>query len=120
MWDESIVDFHHGLIKKKLGNIDHKILDFSGWLKKHGGTPEKFYTYFLALFLRNGILFENFLTDGEEKMFTLEKVLPSFLFIKKKFGLKPLIVRNLPKESENDIQWFCYSDIIKDHLKDKR
>jgi hypothetical protein len=117
MWDENFVDFHHRILKDKVCDSHLKVCNMSDWIKKMGDTPEKFYVYFLALFIRNGILFENFLNNNEERMFTLENVIPSLKILLKKFGVKPLIVRLVPKETEEDIYWLCYNNSVKDHLK---
>jgi len=113
---KSVVDFHHGLFEFFKMNVGHKIHDFSGWLKKYDNNPEKFYKYFLAFFIRNGILFENFLLNKEEEKFTLQHVLPNIKLLMNEFGLKPLIVRLLPKEQEEDIHWYCYSKDLKNNI----
>jgi hypothetical protein len=69
------------------------------------------------LFIRNGVLFENFLSTKEEINFTEKTVLPNIAIIEKTFGIKPLIVRISPKEAEEDIYWQCYPAHIKKYLK---
>lgn len=113
---ENITDFHHRLFKQHQNDISHKIHDFSDWLKKYDNNPEKFYLYFLAFFIRNGILFENFLLNKEEEKFTIKHVIPNFEYLTKKFGLKPIIVRLLPKEQEEDIHWYCYTHNLKNKI----
>jgi len=117
MWDEDFIDFHHRILKNEIKDSDLKLHNLSDWLKKMGETPEKFYLYFLALFIRNGVLFENFLTNNEERIFTSENVIPYIKILLEKFGVKPLIVRLVPKETEEDIYWACYNDNIKKYLK---
>ena len=113
---ECITDFHHKLLRQHEENEKFKIHDFSDWLKKFDSDPEKFYRHFLAFFIRNGILFENFLLNKEEKKFTIEKVLPSFIFLTEKFGVKPIIVRLLPKGEEESPHWLHYHHKLKDSI----
>lgn len=117
LWGEKLIDFHHRLLKEEDVHSSFKLYDISDWIKKMGSSPEKFYLYFLALFIRNGILFENFLTNGEERMFTSKNVIPYIEILQKRFGYKPLIVRLVPKESEEDIYWMCYNRGIKKNIK---
>jgi hypothetical protein len=113
---ECLADFHHKLFNEQEKDIGNKIYDFSDWLRKYDCNPEKFYVYFLALFIRNGILFENFLESGREKDFTHKVVVPAFERIFGVFKIKPLVVRLLPKETEDDIYWDSYSS---KYLKNK-
>lgn len=116
---ESMIDFHHKLFKQHEKDIECRIHDFSDWLRKYDSNPEKFYKYFLAFFIRNGILFENFLVSGKEKEFTYNVVLPAFKHITDTFGFKPLVVQLLPKETEDDIHWYSYEDKYLENLNDK-
>jgi len=117
IWDENFIDFHHRILRHEIQNPHFKTQNLSDWLEKMGKTPEKFYLYFLALFIRNGVLFENFLTNSEERIFTSENVIPCVKILLEKFGVQPLIVRLTPKETEEDIYWLCYNESIKKHLK---
>ena len=62
----------------------------------------------MALFIQNGILFENYLLNDEEMNFTKQIVIPAFLEIEKHFKFKPLIVRLLPSKSESELYWYWY------------
>jgi hypothetical protein len=113
---DSLVCFHHNLFKKYDKHIGFKIHDFSDWLKKYHSDPGVFYVYFLAFFIQNGILFENFLTNKEEGKFTLSKIIPCFQFLTEKFKVKPIIVRLLPSETETDTGWHHYAYDLKDNV----
>lgn len=115
LWGESFVDCHHRLLYGIAPKID--IFDLSMWYEKHGGHARAYYEYFLSLFVRNGVLFENFLMDEKEHDFTIEVVLSAFESAQKRFGVKPLIVPIAPPEEATDTYWWCYPDIIKKELE---
>lgn len=108
--DVSLVDFHHDYFKKVFGeNISKIFFDASEWYENEGGRALEYYEMFLCLFIQNSILFENFvLEDKEELRFVTEIFLPSFIKIKNKFGIKPLIVALSPTNIEGDKFWSSY------------
>lgn len=105
VWGESFVDFHHGLMARHTP-IKIDMVDMSEWFSIHGGRAIGYYKYELALYLCNSVLFENFLTVGKEKQFTCDIVLPAIENLKKRFGVKPLIVPI--SDNPEDIYWWCY------------
>ncbi len=111
LWDEKFVDFHHRALNEFYKEIEFH--DGSEWVHKMGDKPINYYKYALALYIRNGILFENYLLSGKEKKFTKEILIPSFEFVKEKFGLKPLIVRLIPENEEENKYWWYYPEFIK-------
>lgn len=118
LWKEDLVDFHHHIAYGALPNTKNNIYDFSDWFKKGiEKSKQYYYAHYLSLFLCHGILFENFLTNGEELDFTQKKVIPSFNMIEKKFGIKPLIVPLTPVKEENDLYWWCYPERIKEFMR---
>jgi hypothetical protein len=116
-WGEKLVDFHHRLLNIAIPDIDKKIFDVSFWKKRKGKSLEDFYIYYLALFVRNGILFENFLLNEEESGITKNIVIPAFKKLEKLFGIKPLIVRMLPRNNEEELFWFHYPGFLKPVIK---
>jgi hypothetical protein len=106
LWDEGFIAFHHRIISHSLKHI--QCYDNTAWILKMGPNPAVYYHYFLSWFIAHGILFENFLTEGDEGRFTRDIVWPAFEKVTRHFGLKPLIVRLLPEESENDPYWCWY------------
>lgn len=104
----SLVDFHHRYFESIFPQFKGSVVDISGWLKKNGASAKEYYKSFLMLFLRDGILFENFLLDGKEVSFTNEVIIPCINEITAEFGLKPLIVALAPTEMEIDKFWFSY------------
>lgn len=107
-WGESLIDFHHRLICNIEPNIN--LVDMSDWIKGKGKKAVDFYLYYLALFVRNGILFDNYLTKGEESEFTKNIFLPNYKKVLEYFGVKPLIVQLVPKEHEEDML-LCFYEI---------
>ncbi len=109
----SLVDFHHNLLLSRFPYLEEALFDGSDWYAENGGTPEKFYEKFLALFISNGILFENFLLDQKELQFTKEIFSPAFINISKRMGVKPLIVALEPTQIEGDEFWVCHPEFYK-------
>ena len=105
-WGDNFVSFHNQLFDGCFSEI--QVVDNSVWIQKSGDTLSEHYCYFLASFICHGILFENFLGEGGEGKFTREIVCPAIKKVTDHFGLKPLIVRLLPEESEADPYWCWY------------
>jgi hypothetical protein len=101
-----MVDYHHRILLSVLPNI--LLTDNTAWVKSMGGRPKLFYHRLLALFVCHGVMFENFLDEGDEGKFTCKIVRPAIEKVTNHFGLKPLIVRLLPEESEADPYWCWY------------
>jgi hypothetical protein len=118
-WDQPLVEFHHELLAHAYPNMQHTIVNMSEWIEKHGKLPSKYYEHFFELFISNGILFENFLIDSKELKFTEEIILPAFIKVYEKTGLKPIIVALEPTEIEGDCFWMSYPVEDKQIVKDK-
>ena len=115
LWGENLVEFHHQILKSSKSNID--MFDISKWYEKKGGRARMYMKYYLALFICHGILFENYLTQKNEKNFTYNVVIPAFKEVEKLFGLKPLIVPIMPSMEKDEVYWWSYPDQIKKHIK---
>lgn len=102
----NIVRLHHTLLNCHKLNIE--IVTSTPLYEAWGKKPSAYYRKFLALFICHGILFENFLLDGSEGQFTRDIAWPAIRQVTNHFGLKPLIVRLLPEESEADPYWCWY------------
>lgn len=114
-WGESFVDFNRRFTEKYLSDID--TFDTSNWIRDNGSKPLNYYHHFLAFFICHGVLFENFLVEGEEGKFTREVIRPAIQKVTEHFGLKPLIVRLLPEESEAEPYWCWYPDHLEAEVK---
>ena len=118
-WGQSLVDFHHEIFKKGFPDLKDNIFDLSEWLHKFGPTAKDYYKSFFTLFLKNGILFENFLLNDEELPFTKTVILPTILEIIKETGVKPLIVALEPTDIEVDKFWLSHPHHEKEFIEGK-
>ena len=104
-----LTDFHHQLLNWFYPENDYRPTNFSHWFDSTKEKTKYYYLYFFSLFIRNGILFENYLQgDEEEHKFFLEKVYPSFRELKRIFGVQPLICPLLPLDVERQVSWSTY------------
>lgn len=106
VWGDDFVDFHHRMLQAELPTLE--LADTTEWYLKKGGSPANFYHHLMALFICHGIHFVNYIDEGDEGTFTREIVRPAIQHVTNHFGLKPLIVRLRPKESEADPYWCWY------------
>jgi hypothetical protein len=107
-WGQSLLDFHHELTLRHFPNMADNLIEISAWIKAMGPTPKEYYARFLSIFLKHGILFENFLLEGQEARFTKEVILPALISIHETTGKKPLIVNLAPVEIESASFWHGY------------
>lgn len=106
--NEPFVDFHHRMLTTQLTGRSFDLYDASEWLLLHGNRAADYYLPFLALFIRDGILFENFLFSKEEMWFNRNVILPALIDIRDQTGHKPLIVALEPTNIEGDLFWTSY------------
>lgn len=122
-WGQQLVDFHHELFETQYPMFKDSTFDLSDWLHELGPSAKDYYTAFLALFVRDGILFENFMVDGKEEIFTKEVILPAIIAIEKATGKRPLIVPLEPTNIEGDRFWLSYpythKEVIDRKVSDK-
>ena len=118
-WGQSLVDFHHEFFDNRFPKFKDSIFNASDWYSSNGGSPADYYEKFLALFIRHGVLFENFLLDQTELEFTKKIILSSIINVSNKFGLKPLIVALEPTDVENDDFWYCHPDCTSEFVNKK-
>jgi hypothetical protein len=109
LWGESIVDFHHDILIKKYSHLQGNISDITDWFNQNRYLTKYYYLHFLSMFIRNAVLFDNFLVeDPEECSFFLQKVLPSFRKAEQMYGYKPLIYPALPQKRASEKYWYSY------------
>jgi hypothetical protein len=109
LWGESLVEFHRRLFLKNYPQHEDAIQDLSIWLRSFGPTAKDYYKPFFALFLRHGILFENFLpTSAKESGFTRDVILPAFRELERESGYRPLIVTLDPSSLEGHKFWLSH------------
>ena len=107
-WGTSIVTFHHSLFDQSVGAMGVEHLDASEWLTHHGPHPSDYYIHLMKLFLGRSILFESYLTDTAERMFTSSVVIPAFKRTLRECGEPPLICQLDPPEEEGSRYWLKY------------
>ena len=107
-WGQSLVDFHHGLFTKVFPHLADNYFDLSDWLHAVGPTAKEYYRNFFKIFVRDGILFENFLVEGKEASFSQAVVVPAFRAVMQETGCRPLIVQLEPTEMETDQFWYSH------------
>lgn len=107
---------HRDIFLKKYVDFDLKnIIDVSNWYKRNGQTAKEYYKKLLLIFIRNSILFDNFLLkDKHEIQFIKSVFLPAFIEVYYKTGIKPLIVSLEPTDTEGSNFWYMYPPDVKD------
>ncbi|MBI4066018.1 hypothetical protein HY412_02420 [Candidatus Kaiserbacteria bacterium] len=114
---EKMISFHHRLFRTLTGlNPKTYAIDASGWFKSAGKKAELYYEHLLTLFIRDGILFENFMPLRSEGAFTKSIVVPAFEKLKSLYGVEPLIVRLAPEKEEMRQFWDSYPRKTKKHI----
>ncbi|MEI8337868.1 MAG: hypothetical protein WCF92_01825 [bacterium] len=108
LWGQSLVDFHHELFFKFFPELKGHVFDLSEWIHENGDEAKKYYKYFLSLFLKHGMLFENFLLENNELAFTKDIILPAIMEIEKETGMRPIIVALEPTDIEDSKFWLSH------------
>lgn len=113
----SLVDFHHRLLADMVGkDAERYCFDLSPWFKQYDDGAAVYYQYFLSFFVRDGILFENFVTTPGELAFAESTVLPAYHAVETFYRQRPLISRVAPKEEEQRMFWNCYPKEAEQHI----
>ena len=114
---EQLIPFHHRLFRTLTGlNPKTYCFDASDWFKSAGKKAETYYEQLLTFFIRDGILFENFMPFRSESAFTKTIIAPAFERLNNIYGVKPLIVRLLPENEEMRQFWDAYPRKTKRHV----
>ncbi len=121
-WGENLVDFHHFFLPSIFPEMKNQTEDISEWLKRKGGSPEKYYFSVLSLAICHAVYFDDFDLLDSEADFVNEIVIPAFVEIEKYFGVKPIIVKISDiGQHEKDPYWWCYmketKEIFDNHIK---
>lgn len=115
-WGDDFISFHHNIFMQKVD-----CYDATKWYEEHGKNVRAYYKKMLILFLKNAVMFENFLIkDQSESPFIKEIFLPAFLEIERETGFKPLITVLEHPEDEGLEHWMHYPEeiltLVKKHL----
>lgn len=110
---DSLVEFHHELLASAYPGTSHDLVSITDWFNRTRSNGEHYYFDFLSMFIRNGVLFDNYIAeDKEERVFIRQRLLSSFKAVTSFYGVRPLIVPLLPIETESMTPWFSYSPRI--------
>lgn len=95
---EKLVNFHHRIFEDVIGLDGNHRINLSEWLKELG-KAKNYYPYYLTLFIKDAILFEDFEDDGTKSKSSVskfkKKVVEPALEKIKEWGLpEPLIVKH--------------------------
>lgn len=118
-WGQSLVDFHHELLEKYYPKSKQFTFDSSSWLHGISDSARGYYFKYTLLFVRHGILFENFCLEGEELTFVRDIFLPEYISVWKKTGIKPIIVAVLPTDIQDENFWYYYPFEVLSYIKNK-
>lgn len=110
LWGEPLNSFHHRFFEESYPGFTKNIEDISDWLHYKEGGAKVYYDDLLALFIRNGVLFEGFLSSGPESPFTENVFKPAFKRVEEYFGMKPLLVMLGGDECTADPSWWYYKE----------
>jgi len=107
---KSLVDFHHDLLNRvahlKAGK---ETIDLTPWLSHiDKRKAASYYEHIFALFIRDGVLFENYFVTKKEGPFVQDVIAPAFYNCYEKFGYKPIIAQLLPDNEELRLFWDSY------------
>lgn len=119
VWGQKLADFHHEMLSDTFPNNNLNLYDQSRLLHLYGRNAKTYYKTMTALFIQNGILFENFILAKDELDFTREVFLPAFFDVWEKTGKKPLIVALESTDKADDEFWFCYPFSSRHIITDK-
>lgn len=121
LWGQPLVEFHTELLRTFVDSAV-AVEDDAAWIDdNHRGSLIDHYKKFLALFVVHGVLFEEYLVeDKHEGKFVTEVLRPTFAFVEKKFGYRPLITKLTPTSVESPDYWISYPKEVLDIVKQKR
>ena len=115
LWGDKFIEFHHKLAAPVINGAE--IYDISENYMRNGEIAEKYYFYYLSLFLCHAVLAENYLLNDTYNVLTEKIFYPNFKKVWDTFGVKPLIVRMVASEEENDLHWRYYPQDVYDTMK---
>lgn len=115
--DEPLISYHHRLLSATTGlKPKTACLDATPWFGRLGLNAEKYYEKVFTLFIRDGILFENYFLTPSERPFVDSVIIPAFNTVSRIYGVQPLIVRLLPPKKELQAFWDSYPKKIERFL----
>jgi hypothetical protein len=105
---ESLTEYHKRKYLEHFPHMGNSFFNLSDWSEVDGKTAKQWYKKFLTLFLKDAVLFENFVTQEHEIEITKDIVLPAISEIEDETGYKPLIVALQTPSIEGHRFWESY------------
>lgn len=106
---EPLISYHHRILNQVTQlPIESSCVDATPWFGRIGLAAEKYYEEVFTLFIRDGILFENYFVTPAERPFIESVIIPAYNAVSRRFGMSPLIVRLLPPREELKMFWDAY------------
>lgn len=105
---ERLVEFHHRLFERSGCTIE--LLDNSAWFRRYGEPKDFYYRLFLH-YVAHGLTLESLFDETASGVAFLNEVVePAIERIERRYGLKPLVVRQYPTEQteDEDFYWWAY------------
>lgn len=119
VWGQSLIEFHHSLLKEALPKDSSPVLfDGSEWFRSFGHHPQDYYHQFLSLFVSQGVLFETYLLQPDERDFTSEIILPAFESVSSTIG-RPMIVQLDPPDCPGHDFWVSYPTSLREKVAER-
>lgn len=117
LWGQNLIDFHAELFKKTYGDKAN-IVDDSAWIDRNNrGDIVEHYKRFFTLSIAHGVMFETY-TCHEQDL--VDDVLtPTYDFLIKTFGCKPLVVDFLPEDTKSSRMWEAYPQSVAPMVRKK-
>lgn len=114
---EPLIAYHHRLLAATTGmDVERSCVDATPWFGLIGLQAEKYYEQVFTLFVRDGILFENYFVTPSERSFVEHVIIPAFNAVSRTYGVQPIIVRLLPPKQELQTFWDSYPKKIERFL----
>ena len=120
LWGESLIDFHHHLLKT-LAPHPVTVEQDTEWINRHHrGDLLAHYKEYLTLFIRNGILFEDYIMENKSEATFVKKILlPAIRDVEQRFGHKPLIAPLVPRQVGSATYWISYPPEVRDIIRER-
>lgn len=113
---EPLVKFQNDLLRE-IYPKEMKIVNDSAWIDRHHrGNLLEHYKKFLSLLIVHGVMFESYV--DEDALFVKDILRPAYKFIKKKFGVKPLICNLVDSDILYTRDWYSYPSVLYRYVKD--
>lgn len=116
-WNESLVDFHHELFSHAYPGVE--IANAPDWPAFSNKKPTEIYDKFLALFVCNGVLFENFVISDSSRDFFDAIVSKAYKNVSRVIGCEPIIVKLDYRKFDLENKIWNYSEYLEPLISER-